>query len=104
MGKLTMLQPRVQTLRTGTVKTLAVERTRGGNWMRTIARIMRRDHGLCQCDECQAAPAPLIAHQVDHIVELADGGSDDDANLRAMNRGCHARKTNEARKARGQTA
>jgi 5-methylcytosine-specific restriction protein A len=101
--KLTMLQPRVQTLRVATVRPLAVERTRGSAWMATRERILRRDHGVCQCDECQAQPAPLIAHEVDHIVELADGGSDADSNLRAINHECHVRKTAEARRQRGQT-
>jgi 5-methylcytosine-specific restriction protein A len=102
MGKLTMLQPRVQTLRTATVQTLGVERTRGSAWMAQRARILRRDNGLCRCDECKARPAPLIAHEVDHIIELADGGSDDDRNLQSLNRECHKRKTEAARKARRQ--
>jgi len=102
MPKLTMLQPRVQALRVSNAPRLAVERTRGSAWMATRERILRRDHGVCQCEECQAAPAPLVAHEVDHRIELADGGSDDDGNLRAINRECHKRKSAEARKARGQ--
>ena len=33
------------------------------------------------------------ATEVDHILPLADGGTDDLGNLQAINRECHARKT-----------
>lgn len=95
-----MLKPQVATLRTSNVRTLVTERTRGGNWMRTIARIMRRANGLCECDDCKLLPVPRLAHQIDHIVELADGGADADHNLRALNIDCHARKSKAAAAAR----
>lgn len=95
-----MLRPRVAMLRTTQVRTLQTERLRGSSWMRIIERIMRRDNGLCQCSECKAAGRLLIAHQVDHIVELADGGSNADANLQAINADCHVRKTNASKAAR----
>jgi 5-methylcytosine-specific restriction protein A len=98
-----MLQPRVQALKASTVKPLAVDRMRGSAWMEKRDRIMKRDHGLCRCDECAKLIAPRIAHEVDHRVELVDGGTDDDDNLQALNRDCHARKSAAARKARGQT-
>ena len=33
------------------------------------------------------------ATEVDHILPLADGGTDDPGNLQAINQECHARKT-----------
>lgn len=56
-------------------------------------RILRRDGYTCQCEECSTAGLVLVAHEVDHITPLADGGTDDPANLRAINRECHKRKT-----------
>ena len=88
-----MLKPQIATLRTASVRTLVTERTRGGKWMRTRERILRAANGLCQCDECKALPAPRLAHEVDHIVPLCDGGADADHNLQALNADCHARKT-----------
>lgn len=61
--------------------------------MRTRERILTRDMGLCQCDECKAAPYARAASEVDHRVPLWDGGSDDDANLQSMHPDCHERKT-----------
>lgn len=95
-----MLKPKVSMLRSTQVRTLVTERTRGGKWMRTIARIMRRANGLCECDDCKAQMAPRPAHQVDHIIELADGGADADHNLQALNADCHDRKTKAAAAAR----
>lgn len=48
---------------------------------------------LCQCDNCKARPVPLPAHEVDHIIPLAAGGTDDPDNLQAINRDCHRAKT-----------
>lgn len=95
-----MLKPRVTMLSTPRVKTVQVDRLRGSAWMKIIKRIMRRDNGLCQCEDCKASGRLLVAHQVDHIIELADGGNDDDSNLRAMNVDCHARKSAAAAAAR----
>jgi 5-methylcytosine-specific restriction endonuclease McrA len=39
---------------------------------------------------------------MDHIVELADGGSADDSNCRALCRACHRAKSAEARRERTQ--
>ena len=61
--------------------------------MRTIARIMRRDNGLCRCAECTALGRILVAHEVDHVVPLHEGGADADTNLAAINVDCHKRKS-----------
>jgi 5-methylcytosine-specific restriction endonuclease McrA len=100
-----MLPARVRTLAAKPIASLpTAERPRGSSWMRTRDRIMRRDNGLCRCDECRASGRLLVAHQVDHVIELADGGTNDDSNLRAINHDCHVRKTAASRRARGQTA
>lgn len=52
---------------------------------------MKRDEYMCQCEKCKGQK--LVAHEVDHIKPLSQGGTDDPSNLRAMNRDCHAEKT-----------
>lgn len=74
---------------------------RGGRpWRRKRERVLARDGYLCKCDDCVRLGLLLVAHEVDHIVPMSQGGSDDDSNLRAINRDCHKRKT--AREAHGQ--
>lgn len=73
---------------------------RGGRpWRRIRARILRRDNGLCQ--PCWRAGRVTPAVEVDHVVNVADGGSDADDNLEAICGPCHKVKTQqEARRAR----
>ncbi|WP_414156555.1 HNH endonuclease [Pseudomonas sp. BNK-30] len=67
---------------------------RGGRpWRRKRERILKRDQYLCRCDDCAQLGRIREAHEVDHIVALAHGGTDDDYNLRAINRDCHKAKT-----------
>jgi 5-methylcytosine-specific restriction protein A len=98
-----MLRPQVAILRIASVKTLTTERTRGGNWVRTRTRILKAANGLCQCSACRLLPVPRLAHEVDHIVPLADGGADADHNLQALNSDCHALKTAAENSARART-
>ena len=67
------------------------ERGYGTAWVKTRARIMKRDHGLCQV--CARKGLVTVATQVDHIVNKASGGSDDDDNLQAICTPCHDAKT-----------
>ena len=76
-------------------------RIRGDAGMRLRARILARDYGLCQCDECRAAGRITVAEVVDHIVPLWAGGSNEDANLQSLSRACHDRKTRDENAARG---
>lgn len=70
------------------------ESGRGGRpWRRLRDQVLRRDGYLCQCENCKLRPMPLVAHEVDHIVPLADGGTDDPGNLRGINRDCHKIKS-----------
>lgn len=93
-----MLKPQLAVLDTSCAKpatTKALKRTAGKAWMTHRERILRRDHGRCQCAECKAKGRILIATEVDHRVPLWEGGSDDDSNLQAINADCHKRKTAE---------
>ncbi len=65
---------------------------RGGRpWRRKRERILQRDNYLCQ--PCMRAGRVQPASEVDHIVGLAAGGTDDDSNLEAICRACHKVKT-----------
>ena len=67
---------------------------RGGRpWRRLREQVLERDGHLCKCEDCTATGALLLATEVDHIVPKFKGGTDDLANLRAINSRCHARKT-----------
>ena len=67
----------------------------GAAWDKLRLRILKRDGHLCQCDQCKATGRATLADQVDHIKPKAQGGTDDPANLRAVNSKCHARITQE---------
>lgn len=67
----------------------------GNDWVKLRLRILARDCYLCQCEECAKLPVPKVATQVDHIKPKAQGGTDDEANLRAVNKDCHQRITIE---------
>lgn len=71
----------------------------GHQWQMTIRRILQRDDYSCT----ETAPHICNAHealQVDHIVELVDGGTNDDENLRSVCGNAHQLKTNEERRRR----
>lgn len=92
--RIASLGSRVQTQTTSTVRIT-------GSRLQTIReRILIRDHGLCQCDECKALPTPLLASEVDHIIPLWEGGQEMDANRQSLNVDCHARKSAEEAKRR----
>jgi 5-methylcytosine-specific restriction enzyme A len=71
----------------------------GSAWDRLRLQILARDGYRCRCADCVASGALLVAHEVDHRIPKSRGGSDDPSNLCAINRDCHARKTQ--REARG---
>lgn len=63
-------------------------------WAVTRRRILRRDAGMCYLDGRPGAT------EVDHVVSVANGGSEEDSNLAAIHTECHRRKTGrEARAA-----
>lgn len=86
------------------------ERGYGADWDRRRLRILKRDCGICQCEDCKALNRLRSATVVDHKVNKAEwkrlhgslAGVDDDSNLRAINVECHKAKTaREAAQGRG---
>jgi len=67
------------------------QRGYGKEWDRKRKRILERDEGLCV--PCRKADRVSLARQVDHIVQKASGGSDDDSNLQSICTDCHEAKT-----------
>lgn len=72
-------------------------------------RILARDEGVCQCEDCKATGRVRIASEVDHKVNKATWrrlhgslkGVNAESNLQAMHTDCHALKTQqEAQEAR----
>jgi 5-methylcytosine-specific restriction protein A len=62
----------------------------GGAWDTLRRKVLARDRGTCYlCDR----PG---ANQVDHLVEVADGGSNDLTNLASCHAGCHERRHRDA--------
>ena len=74
---------------------------RGGRpWRRKRDRVLSRDGHLCQ--PCRRSRRLRLATQVDHIIGLAEGGTDHESNLQAICDDCHERKTQrEAKRAQG---
>lgn len=92
---------RLPTLQT---KAGATPRIRGDAWMATRRKVMQRDKYTC-------AGCGLIRmdHEVDHVVPLEQGGSNDLENLQLLcawfdasgvKQGCHAAKTKAEAKER----
>ena len=73
------------------MNSIATERTRGRKWLAIRKAILSRDCGLCQV--CKAKGKLTVATEVDHIAQIADGGTDDYCNLQAICHQCHADKT-----------
>lgn len=67
------------------------ERKTGRAGIRDRDRIKRRDNGLCQ--ECARQGRLTVGHEVDHIIGIAKGGTDDDDNKELLCHDCHATKT-----------
>ncbi|MCW2395876.1 HNH endonuclease [Sphingobium sp. B8D3B] len=69
--------------------------------MKIIARIRDRDP---LCVICKAKGLIARTEIIDHIVSLADGGTDDDDNLQGVCKDCSDQKTEEeAARAQGRT-
>ena len=62
---------------------------RGGRpWRRLKAEIHKRDDWTCKC--CGRVTTEL---ELDHIVNVAQGGTDDESNLQSLCVPCHKKKT-----------
>lgn len=65
---------------------------RGGRpWRRLRERVMRRDQYLCV--PCRESGRLTPAEEVDHIIPVAKGGKDEEANLRSICVECHRKVT-----------
>ena len=64
----------------------------GRNWRKRRLVLLGRDP-VCHAVLPGGAVCRGAATEVDHIVPLADGGSNRDSNLQTMCKGCHSRKT-----------
>ena len=93
MAKLTTLKPRIAAMQAGRVQSAATPRDRGSRWRRIRQQVLDRAGWVCQCSDCASMGRVRPATEVDHILPLADGGTDEVGNLQAINRECHARKT-----------
>ena len=71
----------------------STERGYGGMWRKRRVRILKRDKGLCQV--CIGQGRITAASSVDHIINKAEGGTDDDSNLQAICWPCHKIKTQD---------
>jgi 5-methylcytosine-specific restriction protein A len=71
--------------------TAIVERLRGRAGQEQRLRRLKRTHGLCE--DCQDEGRTEVAVEVDHVVPLAKGGSDEDGNTRNLCRLHHEAKT-----------
>ena len=59
-------------------------------WRRTRALILNNAHHRCAiCHHIATHTDPL---EIDHIVAVADGGSDEPNNLRAVHRSCNRKR------------
>jgi 5-methylcytosine-specific restriction protein A len=105
MSRLQTLKPRLQ-LAGNRIATAApvrpdvVERKRGWAGVQDRNRIRARDHG--QCQQCIREQREHISngHEVDHIVPLADGGTDDDDNKETLCDEHHKAKSAKEARAR----
>ena len=78
----------------------------GGSWDKLRLRILERDNYLCQQCLRDGIVTPLKVkpydHAVDHIVNKAEGGTDDPANLESLCKAHHDAKSQaEAVEGRG---
>ena len=62
-------------------------------------RIAKRQNWLCAGKGCEHAVKgeELEEYDIDHIIPLTRGGTEDDDNLQALCPGCHRRKTDQER-------
>ena len=62
---------------------------RGGRpWRRLREKIIFRD-----CYTCRSCGVVTDAPEVDHIINVAQGGTDDESNLQTLCASCHKKKT-----------
>jgi 5-methylcytosine-specific restriction endonuclease McrA len=109
---LKILKPSMGYLHASPVKRLhtwapeqVVPRLRGSALLKARDKAIVQARYLCQCDWCEAGGMPLhltlATMELDHRIPLHLGGTNADANLRALHRDCHARITKAQAEERG---
>ena len=94
MARLPTLKPRLQVAKTKPAQSTSQPEKRWGSgrggrpWRRLKAKIHLRDKYTCQC--CGVVTMEL---ELDHIVNVAQGGTDDESNLQSLCVPCHKEKT-----------
>ncbi|MBI3213167.1 MAG: HNH endonuclease [Mycobacterium sp.] len=79
-------------------RTASSGRTSTSTWKSSRVLALQRDGYLCQI---RGPRCTVNATQVDHVINVANGGSDDLTNLQSTCKPCHDSKTaQEAQKAR----
>ncbi|MCP3681834.1 MAG: HNH endonuclease [bacterium] len=68
------------------------ERGYGSRWDKLRLKVLKRDRYLCMV--CRHDGILTKANQVDHIINKAQGGTDNSDNLQAICDNCHTKKTN----------
>ncbi|OAU97558.1 MULTISPECIES: HNH endonuclease [Moraxella] len=86
--KLPGLQPRLKPLTSHQSKRNWGQGRGGRPWRRLRAEILARDQYTCR--HCGRIGGQL---EVDHIINTAQGGTDDKSNLQTLCRDCHQTKT-----------
>lgn len=89
MARLTTVKPRVAFARQRIVSHY-VERIRGRANQRRRERILSAQP---LCVLCQAEDRVALATEVDHVVPLWKGGSEDDSNCQGLCAACHKAKS-----------
>jgi 5-methylcytosine-specific restriction endonuclease McrA len=64
---------------------------RGAMTERRVAEVFAKCGGRCQC--CQRKLMAGEDYEIDHVIALSKGGTDDDSNLQVLCEGCHLIKT-----------
>lgn len=84
------LAPRVKTLKP---QLQSVSRTKRitGTTLQNIRKKHFRDNPLCV--DCEKQGITRLAVELDHIVELADGGAESEANRQGLCKDCHTAKS-----------
>ena len=96
MGKLSSIKPRITTLDTRRGAPVGMKRIIGREAGRIRDRIKLRDEYTCQ--KCGRL---TVDGEVDHIVPLAVGGSNNHENLQWLCKDCHKAKSLREEKERG---
>lgn len=66
----------------------------GSAWDKIRKTVLHRDCGLCQ--PCSKQGKLTKATEVDHIIDKAQNGTDEDSNLQSICKQCHIEKTLKA--------